>query len=248
VGRQTIIDHVEVIANADDGVEFFGGTVNCKNLVVAFCGDDAFDLDQGYRGKGQFWLGIHNNDKCLEITGGLQPVQLLTECQAVIYNATLIRSTLSSMAVPVHFLQYGGGYLKNSIILNPMGGVALRYSDKPGDTWSLFQSGRLALKNNILYPGSGPTTAYHTYSELGVDLTEENQQLTDSTLAWQTSFEDPGISDLDGFTLLPPTTEFENMAPYECEWFEEVTYKGSFGSNLWIAGWTLLYESGYIND
>ncbi|MFZ5939703.1 MAG: hypothetical protein ACOYXB_03935, partial [Bacteroidota bacterium] len=31
VGRKTIIDHVEVIANADDGIEFFGGTVNTRN-------------------------------------------------------------------------------------------------------------------------------------------------------------------------------------------------------------------------
>ena len=28
------------------------------------------------------------------------------------------------------------------------------------------------------------------------------------------------------------------------EWFEEVTFKGAFGSNNWIEGWTLLSESG----
>ena len=70
--------HVEVISNADDGVEFFGGDVNWENLVVAFCGDDAFDMDQGYHGKGQFWLGINSadSDKCTEITGGLQPIPI----------------------------------------------------------------------------------------------------------------------------------------------------------------------------
>ena len=43
-------------------------------------------------------------------------------------------------------------------------------------------------------------------------------------------------------------TEFENLAPYLNGWFEEVTYKGAFGSNNWIEGWTLLYESGLVND
>ena len=92
--------------------------------------------------------------------------------------------------------------------------------------------------------------AYNTYSELGRDLTAENQVLSDSTIAWQTSFEDSGISgDLSsGYKLLPAYTEFANMAPYTSDWFEEVSYKGAFGSNLWIEGWTLLYESGLIND
>ncbi len=48
VGRQTIVEYIEVISNEDDGVEIFGGTVNCKNLVVALGGaiGDTFDIDK----------------------------------------------------------------------------------------------------------------------------------------------------------------------------------------------------------
>ncbi|MCD4709873.1 MAG: hypothetical protein K8R52_03445 [Bacteroidales bacterium] len=244
VGRQTTIEYVEVISNADDGVEFFGGDVNCKNLVVAFCGDDAFDLDQGYHGKGQFWLGINSpdSDKCAEINGGLQPVSSLPGNLPVIYNTTLIGNNSLVTGPVIHFLQYGGGYLRNSIFLNPGEGVALRYTDSPGDTWSLFQSGKLTLESNILFPATDPVPAYYAYSELGEDLTGENQILADSALSWLTSYEDPGISAENGYNLLPPGTKFENMAPYSSDWFEEVTYKGAFGSNNWIEGWTLLYE------
>jgi hypothetical protein len=251
VGRQTTIEFVEVISNADDGVEFFGGAVNCKNLVVAFCGDDAFDLDQGYHGKGQFWLGINaDSDKCAEISGGLQALPFLPGNIPEIYNTTLIHSALASMATPLHFLHYGGAYLRNSIFLNPAGGVGIRYTELPGDSWSLFQSGRLSLNNNILYPFSDSASAYYTYSELGEDLTAENQLLSDSAAVWKTSFEDPGITGdfTSGYVLLPPSTVFENMAPYSSDWFEKVRYKGAFGSNLWIEGWTLLYESGLIRD
>ncbi|QTN31467.1 hypothetical protein HZ994_03690 [Akkermansiaceae bacterium] len=41
VGNGTIIENVEVISNSDDGVEFFGGTVNTKRIAVAFCQDGA---------------------------------------------------------------------------------------------------------------------------------------------------------------------------------------------------------------
>jgi hypothetical protein len=251
VGRQTTIEFVEVISNADDGVEFFGGAVNCRNLVVAFCGDDAFDLDQGYHGKGQFWLGINaGSDKCAEISGGLQAIPPLQGSMPELYNTSLIHSTLSSMATSIHFLHYGGAKLRNSIFLNSVGGVAIRHTDLPGDSWSLFLSGRLGLNSNILYPYSDTAYAYNTYSELGEDLTAENKVLTDSTIAWQTSFEDSGISGdlISGYKLLPAYTEFEHMAPYSSDWFEKVSYKGAFGSKLWIEGWTLLYESGLIND
>ena len=60
VGSATDIDHVEVYANADDGIEFFGGTVNTSHLVAAFCQDDSFDIDQGYSGTNQFWFAIQD--------------------------------------------------------------------------------------------------------------------------------------------------------------------------------------------
>ena len=50
VGTGAVIDHVEVVANVDDGIEFFGGTVNASNLFVWAQGDDALDIDQAYSG------------------------------------------------------------------------------------------------------------------------------------------------------------------------------------------------------
>lgn len=50
VGNGTLIDNIEVLANVDDGIEFFGGTVNASNLLVWSVGDDALDIDQAYSG------------------------------------------------------------------------------------------------------------------------------------------------------------------------------------------------------
>lgn len=58
VGDGTTIENVEIYCNFDDGFEWFGGTVNGKNLAVFFVGDDMFDQDEGYTGANQFLFGI----------------------------------------------------------------------------------------------------------------------------------------------------------------------------------------------
>ncbi|MEM9678931.1 MAG: hypothetical protein AAF901_01295 [Bacteroidota bacterium] len=50
VGNGTTISNIEVVANVDDGIEFFGGTVDASNLLVWAQGDDAIDIDQAYSG------------------------------------------------------------------------------------------------------------------------------------------------------------------------------------------------------
>ncbi len=58
VGTGTELHHIEVYCNFDDGIEWFGGTVNGHHLQVVFAGDDAFDVDQGYRGTNQFMVAM----------------------------------------------------------------------------------------------------------------------------------------------------------------------------------------------
>jgi hypothetical protein len=51
VGSGTTIENVQTIYANDDAFEFFGGTVNAKNLYAYGTADDDFDFDFGYRGK-----------------------------------------------------------------------------------------------------------------------------------------------------------------------------------------------------
>ena len=50
VGTGTVIENIEVVANQDDGVEWFGGKVNAANVVVWNAGDDGLDTDQSWGG------------------------------------------------------------------------------------------------------------------------------------------------------------------------------------------------------
>ncbi len=60
VGDATQIDHVQVSYSNDDSFEWFGGTVNCKNLVAFNGWDDEFDTDNGFSGHVQYCLSIRD--------------------------------------------------------------------------------------------------------------------------------------------------------------------------------------------
>lgn len=71
VGNGTTIEYVEVVGNKDDGIEWFGGTVNVSNVLVWAADDDAIDIDQAYSGTidNVLVIAFSGTDHCLEIDG-----------------------------------------------------------------------------------------------------------------------------------------------------------------------------------
>lgn len=50
VGNLTSIDYVQIYEGSDDGIEFFGGTVNASHLSVVNAEDDSIDWTEGFTG------------------------------------------------------------------------------------------------------------------------------------------------------------------------------------------------------
>lgn len=71
VGTGTTIDHIEVVANQDDGAEFFGGTVNVSEILIWAQEDDGLDIDQSFSGEISNSVVVlgDNSDHGLEIDG-----------------------------------------------------------------------------------------------------------------------------------------------------------------------------------
>ena len=91
VGNGTTINNIEVVANLDDGIEFFGGTVNVDNALVAYQGDDAIDIDMNYSGTIDNVYIIHggdDTDEAFEIDGPENSTY--TDGKFTILNATAI--------------------------------------------------------------------------------------------------------------------------------------------------------------
>jgi hypothetical protein len=58
VGSGTKMDYTQVSFGGDDGFEWFGGSMNSKNLVAFAMWDDCFDVDFGFTGKVQFAVSV----------------------------------------------------------------------------------------------------------------------------------------------------------------------------------------------
>ncbi|MBY5960106.1 carboxypeptidase-like regulatory domain-containing protein [Membranicola marinus] len=115
VGSGTVFEDIEVSATLDDGVEFFGGTVNAKNIIVSYQGDDAIDLDQNYSGTIENVLVIHggdDSDKALEIDG---PEGSLSDGLFTIDKGTFIFTGGSGTGADLK--SKGQGTIKNSLFI-----------------------------------------------------------------------------------------------------------------------------------
>jgi hypothetical protein len=69
VGEMTTINNVEIVANQDDGIEWFGGSVNVSYVSVWNCGDDAIDTDQSWKGELNNFVVISPAGHCFELDG-----------------------------------------------------------------------------------------------------------------------------------------------------------------------------------
>ncbi|MEN8927372.1 MAG: hypothetical protein ABF242_01725 [Flavobacteriales bacterium] len=69
VGSGTVIENIEIVSNQDDGIEWFGGTVNVTNVVSWNCNDDALDTDQAWSGTLDNFVVITPAGHCFELDG-----------------------------------------------------------------------------------------------------------------------------------------------------------------------------------
>ena len=60
VGRSTFFENIQVHNGSDDGIEWFGGTVNGRNLALTGIDDDSFDTDFGFQADLQFVLVVQD--------------------------------------------------------------------------------------------------------------------------------------------------------------------------------------------
>ena len=134
VGSGTIVEHCEVAFNLDDGFEFFGGTVNAKWLSVLFCGDDAFDADQGYVGRVQFLFVMNgfSGDHALEIDSAWDKENRTVIDDAMprsyprLTSLTLLGGGSRGRATSLALLRRGaGGMLSQAVLMNSPYGVEL---------------------------------------------------------------------------------------------------------------------------
>lgn len=250
VGDGTVIDRVEIISNADDGVEFFGGTVNCSHLAVAFCGDDAFDFDMGYQGKGQYWLAIQKHEIgnfICEVDGSPGHVSARPLTAPQVFNLTAIGRGQEFAGGLISFMNNAAGIFANSVFINQKSGVQVEYYSDRENSLEQWQNNNLVLAGNTFYHvaldtpqtifcivGDDPdTSTLESWNEYFVEA--ENQ------------VKNPGIG-FNGlyYSVFPDSSFMADLFSPGDPWFEQVTYSGAFGNYNWLLGWSLLSREGLI--
>lgn len=116
VGSGTTVEFVQVHNSSDDGIEFFGGTVNVKRVVITGADDDSIDTDEGWRGGLQYLIArqrANGGDRIFEMSS--VGVQASLNSQPKIANYTAIGSARTG-AGDIQILNTGtGGRFINGI-------------------------------------------------------------------------------------------------------------------------------------
>ncbi len=240
VGNGTTIDYIEIFANKDDGIEIFGGNVNITHAVVAFQGDDAFDIDESWDGYIQYAFSIQQDisgeigDNAVEYDGS-ERVDLGPKTVGRFYNGTFIGSGTSGNSNGLRLKADGAGQFWNCVWTDIQGGV-FRVEESSIDR---LLAGETVFANNIAFD-------FGTFEiDPGNDFEITGVEETDPQIA--------SISRLPNNQLDPrPATNSSPLltnAAIPTEAGVDVTgYRGAFSDNLWLEGWTALDEYDYLGD
>ncbi|WP_461632338.1 hypothetical protein [Labilibaculum euxinus] len=117
VGSATVLDYIVSYKGGDDGMEFFGGTVNATHFVSVDSEDDGIDFADGWNGTGEYWLSINSTKSGIEGSnngdnGTATPMT----------NATLKNLTVYGMGEKPFYLKEGAGKMNIDNIV--IGGLA----------------------------------------------------------------------------------------------------------------------------
>ena len=257
VGSGTDIEFVEVFANLDDGIEFFGGTVDVKNAVVAYSGDDSFDYAQGWQGNGQFWLVVQSpddSDSAGEFDNLPENFAATPLTTPVISNGTFIGPGTNGLATGSRILRFrdgAGGSFYNSVLSS---GAEAAITFASAETLALLGTDDLDIRNNVIATDFGNGTTFGDVvtggsAEQTAALAAANfVQDAGITVTTEDTDNDTFADDLVGVSVvrsvlrdLPDATfEPDNL---DDDFFTEVGYIGAIDpgtSSQFFSGWTLL--------
>lgn len=122
VGSGTTVDYIEVLQASDDGIEFFGGSVDAKHLLILGAGDDTLDWTFGYNGRIQFVVGQQAGDEAnsgIEADNDKDTPNKAPRSEPTISNLTLVGNPDAPDGQPGMVLRRGTGLkLHNSVVMN----------------------------------------------------------------------------------------------------------------------------------
>lgn len=229
VGNGTVVDYIQVHKNADDGVEFFGGTVDVKHVILTGNKDDSMDWTEGWTGRAQFVIVDQFEDKA---NNGIEAdsskiINAVPRSNPILSNMTFI-GTMGAAAKggSALLLRRGtGAEVLNSVFTNFKNGCVDIDDDQTYDA------------DAIIFEGNFVNCDVNFVAEAG-----EKGLAKDIFLGTGLNYE--GVDPmLDGYAPMAgsPANFGYDVTPLD-PWFSSVEYAGAVkdASDTWYSGWTNL--------
>jgi len=229
VGSGTVVTNVQVHGSSDDGVEFFGGTVNVKNLVLTNNEDDSFDWTFGWNGKVQNAIISQRTgfgDRGIEADSNEFNFDSLPRSKPTLANFTMIGKGASGRGME---LRRGTGANISNFVVTGFNSYCLDINDNAtflnGGSSATSLTGQLTMSNSRLNCAT-------TFSESSNDPW--------SIAAWfagQTG-NTTGSVDLTGF-INGPVLNALPAATFTDSFFTQIDHIGAVknAQSDWASGW-----------
>lgn len=249
VGHATTVEFVQVHNNLDDGVEWFGGTVNAKYLVLTNNDDDDIDFDEGYQGNIQY--AIVSKSSAMDPQGSNDPRgieanssddELVSDTNAVLANITLIGNNVNNAGAGANDGEPGmrlRGALTvavhNTLALNWNNGcIRIDDADDDGDAATAEVPSNVTL-NNVL---TDCARVFRPSDETAAN-TAAVTDLSGAGITFNANGFG-GVTNAEATLAGPATiTAFDNGSGFT---FDQTAYVGAVdpaATSAWWAGWTI---------
>lgn len=263
VGSGTDIMGVDIYAGKDDGVEMFGGTANLKYVSVAFGRDDSLDFDLGYRGNVQFAFTIgrffgsesvnapdEGMDKAGEWDGATSPLNGTPVADYKVYNYTAIGMGSTGSNTGLHIRDNAIVELGNSVL------TEFETMLEIDDPFDVDNTSVLPTFNSNIFWSHIPANNTPAGLDAGgsidsspvftnADAQSMGNEIVDPMLVSISRDPDGGLNPLPA--MGSPALYGAGPVPSD-SFFMQTGYRGAFGSENWLIGWTGLYDNGYLAD
>jgi hypothetical protein len=242
-GSGTVVDHVQVSFNKDDGIEMFGGTTDLRHIVLSSIGDDSLDWTFGWTGRVQYLI-VHQRgddaDNGWEADNNGSNNDLLPRSSPTIYNVTLVGdpdSTEGGESDDGMLIREGtAGTIRNFIVIG-----FKEYGVNIDQTATVTQlnNGTLSFANGIIY-NNGLIAGRANLDPMAQPLASNSSILIGGS-------NDPGLVDPYNHTApnYQPASNSSLAMTHQAAvqpndgFFEIALYLGAMAPGQdWTAGWT----------
>lgn len=242
VGSGTILDYIHSHNGADDGIEFYGGTVNAKHILITGQDDDALDWTNGWTGNLQHVVISHTNsgDNCIEADNlGANPTAT-PRSNPTVSNLTCVTSLTQKSNGHAFELKAGTGMqMFNSVIGGQLTSTEGCIRINGDDTFSQSGASAATLNGTLRMENSLITT------ECAADLTGEG---TFTATEWYNaqSNSTSGTVDLggeEGWTNGSAINAITPNVPAD-PFFDSVEHIGGVKDDTsdWTKGWSFDFD------